>query len=173
MKDAVTVDIKVGSFIRHWVVEYTGSDIVSLDETSNIWGIIRSNLELLPKDYKLIEDRSEYISIELLDCHSTEYYNRPSADALHMNTLYRCYINPTAQAVIRRWFENQFRNAFRLYMVGRYSDDKSQEPIRHAIGSFLVNYDLPMDSRMINRLSKDWYRFRQKHGDKFPIPIFF
>lgn len=167
-----TADIQVGSFIRQWVITNTGSDTVRLDKRANLWGIVKENLELLPEDYRPLQDRSEYISFELLDSGSAPYYNRDADRKMYINELYRCYIGEDTQAVIRRYLENQFRNAFRIYMTSRYADGSS-EKIRSAIASFLLEYDLPVNPRIIARLSKDWYRWRVKHPMTSPIPIFF
>lgn len=172
MPNRVTVDVKVGAFIRQWVIAYTGSDIISLEKRSNLWAIVKQNLELLPNDFKPLADRSEYLAVELLETHARQYWNVPADKMVQMNELYRCHICESGQAAIARYLENQFRAHFHVYMVARFSDE-SKEPIRHAIGSFLADYDLPMDDAIMGRLSKDWYRFRQKHKEKYPIPIFF
>lgn len=167
-----SVDIKVGRFIRQWVVSSCGSDQIRVDKRTNIWAIVKQNLALLPEDYAIVSNRSEYISIELLDAHSQRSYIHPAGCCLHLNSLYRCYISESGQEAIRRYLENQFRSAFRVYMVASMRDD-SREKILHAITSFLLDYDLPVDSRILARLSKDWYRYRQKNGEKLHIPIFF
>lgn len=172
MPKGVTVDIKVGAFIHDWVMAYRKSDLIRLDKTSNMWAILKQNLTIRPNDYSFIRDRSEYIAIELLETHAEKCYNAEEQQLLCMNELYRCYLSERGQACIRRYLENQFRAHFHVYMVARFSDEAS-EPIRHAIASFLSDYLLPVDGRMISRLSKDWYRFRQKNPENYPIPIFF
>lgn len=167
-----TADIQVGAFIRQWVISNTGSDTVRLDKRTNLWGIIKENLELVPPDWHPLQDRGEYISVEILDCGSAPCYNRDADRKMYVNELFRCYLGEETQAVIRRYLENQFRNAFRIFMTSRYADE-SKEKIRHAISSFLLEYDLPINATIISRLSKDWYRWRVKHPDKSPIPIFF
>lgn len=168
-----TVDVKVGAFIRQWVIAYNGSDTIKLDKAMNLWAIVKQHLDIRPDDDSEIQDRTEFISIELLDTTNSQVYNMASDKKVYMNTLYRCYISNRGQSIIQRYLENQFRAHFRVYMTARFSDDDKKEPIRHAIGSFLADYDLPMDDAIMARLSKDWYRFRQKHGEKYPIPIFF
>lgn len=167
-----SVDIKVGQFIRQWVVSSCGTDQIRVDKRTNIWAIVKQNLALLPEDYRSIGDRSEYISIELLDAHSQRSYIHPAGCCLHLNFLYRCYISDSGQESIRRYLENQFRSAFRVYMVASMRDD-SKEKILHAITAFLLDYDLPVDKKILSRLSKDWYRYRQKNEEKHHIPIFF
>ena len=172
MANRVTVDVKVGSFIRQWVMESNGSDIISLEKRTNLWAIVKQNLQLLPNDYETIQDRSEYISIELLETHARQYWNVTDDCMVKMNELYRCHISEAGQAAITRYLENQFRAHFHVYMTARFSDGK-KEPIRHAIASFLQDYLLPIDDTIMARMSKDWYRFRQKNQEKYPIPIFF
>ncbi len=167
-----TADIQVGSFIRQWVISNTGSDTIRLDKRANLWGIVKEHLEIVAPDWAPVTDRSEYISIELLDADGAPSYNRVEDRRMYINELFRCCLGEEAQAKIRRYLENQFRNAFRIYMTSRYADE-SREKIRHAISSFLLEYDLPVDATIIARLAKDWYRWRAKHPEKSPIPIFF
>lgn len=167
-----TADIQVGSFIRQWVIHNAGSDTVRLDSHSNLWGIVKEHLSLVPPDWRPLEDRTEYISVEILDCGAQPSYNKTADRMMYVNELFRCYVEDSAQLIIRRYLENQFRNAFRIYMTSRYADGHS-EKIRHAITSFLLEYDLPIDATIIARLSKDWYRHRVKNPEKSPIPIFF
>lgn len=172
MAFGTSVDVKVGAFIRGWVIALTGSDFVKLDKYTNLWAIVKQNLELRPSDYTIIQDRSEYISIELLDSTGTLCYNIPSQREVYIDTLFRMYISPAGQAAIQRYLENQLRSAFRTYMVARTSDGK-KEPIRHSIGSFLADFKFPVDNILIERFAKDWYRYRQKFCENYQIPIFF
>lgn len=169
------VDIKVGSSIRQWVMSLNdGSDMIHLDKRTNLWAIVKQNLELVPADYRIINDRSEYISIELLVTRgSNPVYNIPSQKDIRLNELYRCYISQEGQNAIKRYLENQLRNAFVIYMVARSAQVESSEKISHAITSFLLDYDLPVERKMVARLMKYWYRYRQKHPEKNAIPIFF
>lgn len=169
-----TVDIKVGAMIRAWVINTYGSDHVRLDKSTNLWAIVKQSLDLLPNDYKTISDRSEYISIILLDARSTPYYNHPAERSIHINSLYRCYISPAGQNAIKRYLENQFRNAFTQYMIGRQSADPDKKmKIQAAISDFLEDNGLDVTAKRLSTLSKYWYRFRVKFPEKFPLPIFF
>ena len=39
----------------------------------------------------------------------------------------------------------------------------------------MIDFNLQdhLDKKMLSRLQKDWYRYRQKCDDGYPIPIFF
>ena len=173
MKSSSTADILVGETIHNWVVANNGgSDVIRLDRRTNLWGIVKQNLDTIPNDYQIIRDRREYISVELLEIRQHKTYNLAADREIWINELYRCYISEPGQAAIRRYLENQIRAAFRVYMISRFSDGQ-KEQIRHAIGSFLADFDLPINDTVIARLSKDWYRYRQRNTEKYEIPIFF
>lgn len=173
VKSSSTADILVGELIHDWVVANNGgSDVIRLDQRTNLWGIVKQNLDLLPNDYHIIEDRREYIAIELLEIRQHKTYNRAADREIWINELYRCYISESGQAAIRRYLENQIRATFHAYMVARFSDGQ-KEMIRHAIGSFLADFNLPINDRIIASMSKDWYRYRQRNTENYEIPIFF
>ena len=172
---ANTVDIRVGSFIRKWMIASYGSDYIRLDEFTNLWAIIKQYLELVPDDYTPVEDHSEYITVELLSTHRADrsYFNYPADRAIIINQLYRCYIGDKGAAAIRRYLENQFRNAFTIYMVGRFSNGDEGTKIIRAITEFLCDYNITVENRLVSRLMKYWYRYRQKYPMKHPLPVFF
>lgn len=174
---ANTVDIRVGSFIRRWMIATYGSDYIRLEKHTNLWAIVKQYLELIPEEYTPLEDRSEYITVELLVTHGGHriWFNYPSDREIVINQLYRCYIGEKGSAAIRRYLENQFRNAFTIYMVGRFtdSDEDHKTKIIRAITEFLCDYRITVDTRLVNRLMKYWYRYRKKNPMKHPLPIFF
>ena len=170
-----SVDVKVGSFIRGWVLATYHTDIIKIDKYSNLWGMVKQSLELLPADYRMLEDRSEYISIVLLrDSSKTKAYNIEKDRAYRVNTLYRCYISEEGSNKLRRYLEKQFKAAFHTYMVGAVGNNPEMT-ILEGITQFLLDYNLEgaIDNKMLGRLQKDWYRYRQANQDEYAIPIFF
>lgn len=166
------LDVKVGATIRRWIIDSYGKDVITLDRKSNLWTVVKQNLDTRPEDYTHVKDKSEYIFINILVVRGSKAYNNEAERQMYCNELYRCYLTERGVAAVKRYLENSFRAAFREYMIARYTNGES-EKIRHAITSFLLDHDLPVEKRMIARLSKDWYRFRQKNPQKFPIPLFF
>jgi len=170
-----TVDVKVGSFIRGWVLATYKSDIIKIDKYSNLWAIIKQSLELLPNDYHPLQDRSEYISFVLLKNSScTQAYDCEKEKSFQPNTLYRCYIGEAGCHRIQRFLEKQFKAAFHTYMVGAVGNNSAMT-ILEGITQFLIDYNLQeyIDKKMLGRLMKDWYRYRQANPDTYDIPIFF
>lgn len=170
-----TVDVKVGSFIRGWVIATYQSDVVKIDKYSNLWGIVKQSLELLPNDYHSIQDRSEYISFVLTKENTrSRVYDTETEKVYHSNSLYRCYISETGCHRIQRYLEKQFKAAFRTYMVGACGNNTDMS-IQEGITQFLLDYNLQeyIDKKMLGKLQKDWYRYRQNNPDTYSIPIFF
>lgn len=170
-----TVEVKVGSFIRDWVLATYKSDLVKIDKYSNLWGLIKNSLDTLPNDYRPLTDKSEYISFVLLaNGKDTIAYNRVKDKIYQPNTLYRCYINEENTARIVKYFENQFKAAFHTYMIGAVGNN-DEMTIVEGISSFMIDFNLQdhLDKKMLSRLQKDWYRYRQKCDDGYPIPMFF
>lgn len=174
-----TVDVKVGKLLRNWVVNTYGTDVITLSKHSNFWAIIKQNLTLRPADYQPVEDRSEYISFVLLvNGKDTQAYiapdrKHPNRTSYQPNMMFRCYLSPKGEAIIRRLINEQFRNAFHCYMKGALNNN-SEMTIVDAITEFLTDSKyVDFDNRTIATLTKHWYRYRVKNQDEFMIPIFF
>ena len=59
-------------------------------------------------------------------------------------------------------------------MVGSVGNNPEMT-ILEGITQFLLDYNLEefIDQKMLSRLMKDWYRYRQNNPEKHQIPIFF
>lgn len=165
-------DLQVGGFFKDWIVSVNGSEIVRLDRRSNLWGLVVANLQKPQQPWTPLKDRTGFISIQLLDADGRPSWNIPEQSIIHVNEEYRFAISGMGQASICRYLKNQLYGVFNAYMIARFSDDDS-EPIRHAIGSFLCDFNLPINDTIISNLSKAWYRYRKKNPANNSIPIFF
>lgn len=174
-----TVNVRVGSDMRKWIVNAYGTDTIRLDKDMNLWCIIKQHLELLPDGYSGLDDPDEYIAFVLLtDGGNTRAYAGPDArhpyrQSYRVNTLYRCAISERGENIVRRFFKKQFKNCFHNYMRGALNNNPELS-ITEAITEFLTDAAWPdIDNRIISSLCKDWYRFRQKYPDSFMVPVFF
>lgn len=164
--------------MKQWVVNVYGSEAIKLDRDSNLWAIIKQNLDLRPNDYKPLSDRDEYITFVLLsDGSNTKAYRSATTsyekEEYRVHTLYRCVLSPRGEGIIRRFLSKQFKNTFHNYMRGAMNNNP-EISITEAITEFLQDSCQPViDNKVISTLSKDWYRYRQKYPDEFKIPIFF
>lgn len=174
-----TVDVRVGASLKAWIVSTYGTDCITLSAHSNMWMIVKQNLDLRPKLYTPLEDRDEYISFVLLkNGGDTQAYAapdkaHPNRQSYQPNTLFRCMISEKGENIIRRFLQNQFRNAFHNYMKGAINNNPELS-IVDAITEFLIDSKQPVvDNKTVAMLTKDWYRYRKKNDDEFMIPIFF
>lgn len=168
-----TVDVKVGKFIRSWVVSTYGTDIIKLDRDMNLWSIIKQNLELLPNDFEPVAEKDEYITFVLLaDGRYTLAFDMKKNKEYRVNTLYRCALSQRGENIIRRYLTKQFKHTFHNYMKGALNNNDSLS-IAEAITEFLTDSKQEVTETVVSSLSKDWYRYRMKYPDEFNIPIFF
>jgi len=169
-----TVDVKVGSFIRSWVINTYGTDVIKLGRDMNLWNIIKQNLDLLPNDYAPLQNRDEYITFVLLtNGGNTQAYDAATGKTFQPNMLYRCSLSERGVNIIKKFLLKQFKNTFHNYMKGALNNNPDLS-ITDAITEFLTDSCQPViDNKIISTLSKDWYRYRQKYPDEFRIPIFF
>lgn len=176
--DHNTVDVKVGAFLKQWVINVYGEGPIKLDRDSNLWSIIKQHLDLRPNDYRPIENREEYITFILLkDSSNTKAYRAATSpydrSEYRVHTLYRCILSQRGENIVKRFLSKQFKNAFHNYMRGAMNNNPDIS-ITEAITEFLSDSCQPViDNKIISTLSKDWYRYRQKYPDEFRIPIFF
>lgn len=174
-----TVDVKVGELQKAWIVKTYGTDVITLSKKSLFWMIIKQNLELRPRDYMPVADRTEYVSFVLLrDSSSTRAYCDPDKDhpnrtSYRVNTLFRCCLSPKGERIISRMIQNQFRNAFHCYMKGALNNNPDLS-IVEAVTEFISDslcYEV--NNRTVAAMVKHWYRYRKANNDEFSIPIFF
>lgn len=160
-----------------WVMNTYGTDILTLDKDSNLWMIIKQHLDLLPNDWRPVQDRSEYISFVLLtDGSNTKAYREDPEKhrySYRPNMLYRCALTEKGEYIVKRFLAKQFKNTFHNYMQGAMNNNPEMK-ISEAITEFLMDCQQPtIDKKVIAALTKDWYRYRLKNPDCFKIPIFF
>lgn len=169
-----TVDVKVGTFLKQWVVNVYGSETIKLGKDSNLWSIIKQYLELLPSEYHPLKEKEEYITFVLLkNGGDTHIYDEVKKKEIQPNMLYRCHLSERGCNIIRRFLTKQFKNTFHNYMRGAMNNN-ADISITEAITEFLQDSCQPViDNKIISTLSKDWYRFRLKYPDEYRIPIFF
>lgn len=166
------LDVNVGTFLRQWVMASEGSDTVSLGRKSNLWGIVKSHMVVAAAtDMSQIVNADECIHFRLMDCHSQKTWSAEADVQMHMNTMFRCYLDQQGHNLVKRFLEQQLRVTFLAYMVGNMNT--GDRNIAGTVTDFLVDYSLPISQRQISSLTKAWYRYRLQMNKRYHIPIFF
>lgn len=171
--NTITVDVCVGKELRDFIVKYGGTDLIIPDKGSNLWCLVKQHLQTVPTDYHLLPDRSEYIRIKLLQSGSrTKAYCLEKNAVIKINTIFRSYLDSSGQYVIKRYFEKEFKNVFRVYMRGCMNNNPDIK-ILEAITEFCLDYNIEFDKTFLSKLQKDWYRFKIKDALRPVNPLCF
>lgn len=174
-KEIMTVDVMVSRPIKEYILSVNdGSDLLCPARRSLLWSLIKTQLDLVPSDYRPIApaDRDDYIRIALLNSQSTKSYNVNAMRTLEINTLFRCHLNEDGQRVVAAHIARGFKQVFRSYMGGALGNN-SALTIHDAIYEFCDDYNISMDNITYEMLRKDWYRFKQRCPGPGIIPIEF
>ena len=120
MEDMMTVDVRVGSCLREYVVCTRGCDVIVPAKDSVLWCLLKQYLVTSADGYAPPHPdlAGEYIRIALRNAHSARSYSVPSGRVVQLNTLFRCFLDPTGERVIRRHLEHEFKKTFHDYMMG-------------------------------------------------------
>lgn len=160
-QDRAMVSVKVHPALKEYILAINcGSDIITPQRDSRLWGLVKMYLEPVPAGYKPvpIEGTPDCIRIALYRA-SRMAYSFPDRGTVSIHTLYRDYINETGQRVIARHLMLGFKQTFRAYMNGALSNNPDLD-ISEAIDEFCADYRIENERITIDMLRKDWYRFR-------------
>ena len=106
MEDMITVDVRVGRYIRDFVVSSSGGgDVFVPGKDSVIWGLLKQHLITSAVGWRPVPEelRREYIRIALRPTRcSAKSYSIPAARIQSVNTLFRCYLSRTGERVVAR-----------------------------------------------------------------------
>lgn len=167
MEDWMCVNIRVGKVLREYIVATRGTDLLVPAKYSVLWGILKQHLVTSPVGYTCIpEDRKgEYIRIALRNTHAAACYNIPSRKTMHINTLFRSYLDTTGENVVRNFLNREFKKTFHDYMTGSLANNPDMK-IVEAIEEFCHDHGITPDKVItIEMLRKDWYRHCRKKSE--------
>lgn len=164
MEEMITVDVRVGRYLRDFVVSSSGGgDVFVPGKDSVIWGLLKQHLITSAVGWQPVPDelRREYIRIALRPTRcSAKSYSVPADRVQSVNTLFRCYLSRTGERVVARFLNKEFKKTFHDYMRGclRNTDTVS---IKDAIENFMIDHNISDGDGGITHemLRKDWYRY--------------
>jgi hypothetical protein len=186
MNPSLTVDVKISRVVREFIVKSNGSDLIVPKKDDWLWLILKQNLLTSPDSVPFIPDkdeRSEYIRISLLDSHSSKIYARDVGRNIHINTLFRWYLDEYGQNIVARHFRTQFKACFHNFVQGAifasHDETGTKEKmlgVQKAIYEFCELYGITVDDITYDTLYKSWLRSDQRKtlkGEKTGSPLVF
>lgn len=169
----LSVPVRVGKELREFIITSTGSELLSPGKNTVLWSLVRPWLRSEPVTGLEIRDPLEDIHIALRMKESNRIYSFASDKVTCINTCYtHFWLDPRGEAAVRRHFETSFRLVFHVYMAG-YSAGSTGTVQLDAITSFCLDYGITVSEKLLQRLDKDWYRWRRKHGEDPVCPLLY
>lgn len=169
----IGVNVAVGREIREYIISANGSDSISPDRRSIVWSLVRPWLVPSPDPRTEPRNPEEDITILLRMKESSKVYSFAQDKVKYINTCYTdFYILQEGEAAVRRHFEASFRHLFHTYMAG-YRAAGTGMDVLDGITSFCLDYGITVTEVLIQRLDKDWYRYRKKVGEDAVCPFIF
>ncbi len=172
-EDLIMVDVRVSKPLKEYLLACnSGNDIIVPGKYSQLWSLIKTQLDLVPTDYKPINpyNREDYIRICLLKLRRTKSFNVNTLRTTELNTLFRNHLSEEGQRTVAAYLTEGMKVRFRSYISGALSNNPSLT-IHDAIYEFCDDYGIVMEKITYEMLRKDWYRFRKRSGQSSIIPI--
>lgn len=166
--------------MKKYITESYKSDIIPLDRDSVMLAIIKPYLELTSDEEEHIDPETmeqEVVRIELPLENAKVYYNA-GKKVYVCNTLFRNRLSKAGQDRVKRFFEKNFKKAYRTFMDGfiahqqlEMTEDQIYLKIKEGITEFLMQYHIEFNDRDIATLARDWYRHRDRNEDNRVSPL--
>lgn len=170
------VTVMVGEKLKKYLEASYNGGIIKPPKDSNLMGIIKQHLELFSSTEDIELPENECVKIEL-PLQNGAVYSQSSGKVYVCNTLWRNRLSETGHKRVRKFFENNFKYSFHIFMdghiTGQYSQKNEEDriKIKEAVVEFLMQYHINLDDRLIASLTRDWWRHndRNEHYKESPL----
>lgn len=159
--ERMKVAVRVQPILREFLIDSTGSDIITPKKGDLVWAILKQNLETAPDSYHEPIDGDNHIYIELLDCHSTAVYSLQNSVFTHINTLFRWHLSEKGQNKIRSILSKNFKSTMHAFIQGAIAVNPDLQQ-REAMEEFCNTYNLTMQNITPDMIKKSWDRSDHK-----------
>jgi hypothetical protein len=162
MKEIFTVDVKVHPTVREFIINTNnGSDILQPRKESQLWQIVKLNLQLRPHRWRPVPDneRYKYVRVQLLSCKG--FINSTNDDKVYLNPIYRNYLDESGQAVVAKYLKTHLKECVHNFVHGALLANPDKRII-DVIELFCVEYDLQMNALNEEYLLRSWQRSKQR-----------
>lgn len=176
----LTVSVK--SHIRQYIVESLGSDIIKTERDSTLMAIIKPHL-MLGSSVEEVEPVPEgygELQIELPDLR--QVYEARSGKTYYCDTMFRDHIDNKGMEKVRNFLNRTFKAAFRTFMDGytesqndanTLNDVDRRMRVKQGVMSFLLQYHITTDEKLISSLTRDWYRHQERNEKNRFSPVLY
>lgn len=175
--EGLYVKAKVGKKLKKWLEDSYQDGVVHPASGSVLVFLMIPYLELCPKDE--VEDlpEDETVLIELPLKRDEKVYCKSTHKVYYCNTLWRNRLSEKGHKRVKGFFEANFRKAFHTFMdgytEGQYEtkDDNTRLKVKQGVSAFLNQYHIEFDERMVNSMTRDWWRHVDKNENNRISPM--
>lgn len=178
--EGLYVTARVGYRMKKYITESYDSDIIPLDRDSVLLAVIKPYLELTSDEEEPVDDETkerEVVRIEL-PLENAKVYYHAGKKVYVCNTLFRNRLSKAGQDRVKRFFEKNFKKAFRTFMDGfiahqqlEMTENMLYLKVKEGIAEFLMQYHIEFNDRDIATLARDWYRHRDRNEENRVSPL--
>lgn len=170
------VKANVGAKLKKYLEDSYGNGVITPPKGSTLMGIIKQHLELVSHTEEECLPEDECVLIEL-PIHPERVYSQSTGKVYFCNTLWRNRLSEDGHKKVRKFFENNFRHAFYIFMDGSIEGqhlknvEKDSVEIKASVAAFLNQYRIEFDEKMISTMTRDWWRHTDKNERKKFSPM--
>lgn len=162
MCEQLTVYVYTGRILREFVMATKGTDILTPQKDSFLWGLIKQHLTVWQYRSTRPRNTDECIQIAIRSSNGLVSYSARSRRTECYRSQYRCYLTGKGERIIQRYLKKEFKKTFRDYMTGCLNNNPDIT-IVEAIEEFLADYNITPDRIItVESLRKDWYRYSMR-----------
>lgn len=172
------VTVRVGEKLKKYLEASYNGEFIKPPKDSNLMGIIKQYLELASSAEEEVLPENECVKIEL-PLQNGVVYSQSAGKVYVCNTLWRNKLSETGHKRVRKFFENNFKYSFHIFMDGHITGQYSQKSedarikIKEAVVEFLLQYHINLDDRLIAALTRDWWRHNDRNEHYLESPIIY
>ena len=171
------VKARVGEKLKHYLEACYQSDTVRPQKDSTLMGIIKQYLELSSNGDDDLPD-NECIKIEL-PLQNGAVYSQSTGKVYICNTLWRNRLSEKGQWRVKKFFDNNFKHSFHIFMDGHISGQyikKTEEErlkVKEAVTEFLLQYHIEPTEKLVSSMTRDWWRHNDRNEHYRESPMVF
>lgn len=174
--------MSVKSHIRKYITESLGSDIMKPERDSTLMAIIKPHLMLgsAVEEVAPLPEGYEELQIELPDLR--QVYEARSGKTYYCDTMFRDHIDQRGLEKVRNFLNRTFKAAFRTFMDGytesqndsnTLNEVESRLRVKQGVMSFLLQYHIDPNEKLIGSLTRDWYRHQERNEKNRFSPVMY
>jgi hypothetical protein len=159
--ERMSIPVKVHPVLKEFLIDITGSDVITPRKHDLVWSILKQNLETVPLGHIETPDTDRCIYVQLLDCHNSATWCIQQNNTLHINPLFRWHLSDRGQTRINNILRANFKSQLHSFIQGAVACNPELQQ-RQAMDMFFELHRLSMQKITPDMVKKSWDRSEHK-----------